>query len=1334
MVYQQADFDFAEEEKRRQQEKAKREAEASQAPLTPSEAAQTAQQQDKDSGWVTQLGNAANYVLSGGATADATNAGAAGLNRLVPDDSPLKGATQQLDDFVLSSGEMKEGIANQIQGYRDNGEDGKAATLSGLYGAATGGRAGILMPATVAGRITNQETSTWSDPPAILKGSSVGEIAFEVSEILTASALASGTAKGLGLNLSTPQVVIGESIVETATQETADDLIFGETLAVKVGELASTLGYNGPQLTTDLIEGNKPHAQAIVAVVGLLQNLGINTGAELLLSRVSKFFDGKAVSESAQRVSDATGKNVDDVQKSLDNVNQAPVSRDYEPFELQDIDTQVPVSKPTGSNEFISDEALQAQALKANGLGDDFMESAGRDYFTNYRVFSEGASYRAALREATATLKPLTDTKKDLNGILRRSQAWISQFMDEANSAIDIDRALVEFPSEMTAPLDAGKFSKNTDDYIANNAVVTPEGVAAATILGEEMGVRLAFAARQAVNLDTAGIDFTKSVENFIELSDKAAVFLVPLRRQKRKWALEGLVAQRRNVRKLRDADVLSPEKSKEVVLDSPARDFTTIKADENSAGQTIRELWEAYKGGDRTAGNTLKSYLGLVAYSNPKTALAPVENLTNVLRETLRKGSKDATRQLYYAFMLTRLSPVTASVSSTIVQMLTQPLGAILSKDRAKGFGQFVGGLSVQSEALQNAARTWKTGEGINAGSKFETSVKDFKLREQNLEQLWIGVKTELNTKGATPMEWATAWVDYTRQKLANLPVQTYAARALQATDEWAKTAFAGQIATGNAWAKAKDLNLAKNSSAFKQLVQDEMKAVFKDGVATGKITDAEVLEAAKRLTMQTPIPQDGNVIDKAFYNLQEAAADSAFWNFASPFTKVAYNTLEQSGRVLAGSMPGGEWLLTRIPRYQKVLSGELGDVAQQQLKSQLAFSQMWAYSVAGLATTGLVTGNNPPAGMPRTSFIIPAPGTKNGYIAIPFNRVEPLATPTALIADLATGLRDEVLSQGEYNRFMTEMLFSLGVSTLDKTFMTGLLNTAAMFDVKNFSEGSIAQFSSSLAGFAGAGVLGAAGGLTRMVGDWVNPYQTIDRVNDNPAENLWLQLGKRFVGGATNPVRYDPLTGRPELKLGHTYDSDNLPDGKLNGFDYFRAVVASAFNEAILPGRVQGRLPDDPAAATRVELDRWDATKDYNRSLRSAGAVPLSAQQQSILSYDLHDVGKLNERLQLYFNSPGYKKLADQYEAARKLSPTGQTDDGQAALIRDKIRSQINQIYSVAKDEAITFGRLSKDASFTAARLSANTFVPLNNPAARPKTTNESQSNLQKLIAFPN
>ena len=64
------------------------------------------------------------------------------------------------------------------------------------------------------------------------------------------------------------------------------------------------------------------------------------------------------------------------------------------------------------------------------------------------------------------------------------------------------------------------------------------------------------------------------------------------------------------------------------------------------------------------------------------------------------------------------------------------------------------------------------------------------------------------------------------------------------------------------------------------KEIFNEEFKKVYSEGIETGKITDAEVLEDAKMLSFQRDIHTDragspvGNMVDGAFNQLHEASA----------------------------------------------------------------------------------------------------------------------------------------------------------------------------------------------------------------------------------------------------------------------------------------------------------------------------------------------------------------------------------------------------------------------------------------------------------------------------
>ena len=982
------------------------------------------------------------------------------------------------------------------------------------------------------------------------------------------------------------------------------------------------------------------------------------------------------------------------------------------------------MSKPTEGNTYISEPALVKEALNRKGLASDGLDAADRNYFTSLHTITDNATYQAALIEATKTLKPLVDNVEDRNNLIFGASRFLDQFRDELNQGLDVDRALVEFPFEMVEPIDNAAFVKkalltsNVETYLRETAAVTPEGMIAGTILAEEMGVRLSQSARQVVNLDTAGVDFTEAVENYLRLEDKAQQILIPLRRGKRKWSLIGQVQQRRNLQALRDADVspLPDSVKKDIELNAPSRDFETIKVDETDEGSTVRELWEAYQGGDLNAGNTLKTYFATVAYAEPKTAVSQIENLSGVLKEQLKKGNKDATRNLIYSYYLTRLAPISASLSSNIFNLALKPVGTMLDGKTAYGMGEFIGGLSSISDAVQNAFQAYKTGQGLNTGSKLGDESLDFSRRNQQIDQNWEGVRRQLIKEGKSwsSNEFLSSWLSYTRQKVANSRFMTAASRALLATDQFAQTVHASQIATARAWKEAADTGLQRNSPEFKRLVQKHYKKVFKDGLTTGKIVDGEVLEASRRMTFQSEIPDD-NWLDRGFKGFSEMASNNAMFNYISPFTRMTYHVMAQGGEMLLGSVPvaGRPILRNLADRYKKTLDGELGEVAKQELQSRLALAQTWSIGVAGLATAGFSTGFNPPEGMPRTSFIIPV-NNERGWIAIPYGKLEPIATPTALISDLATGLRDEVIAKGDYEKFMTEMLYSLSLSTLDKSFMTGLTDSASMIDIKNFNEGTISTMVGRLLPLSNLAVpVGGIGGLTRMVSSWTNPYQRINRVDDNPTENLFLALKARIAGGHGNEIYYSPLDGKPELRLGHLGDRKDLdPELKnqVNNGDYWRLVFGSSFNELLVPGTVkEGKSPE-----VRKNLEVMDDVSfdrsNFKGMIRSYGSIPLSAKQQSILSKDLHDYGKLNERLTVYFNSDKFNKLYRGFKQFRADSPTGNiSGDTRSKDRQQEIHSDIRRVFSQAKESAATRGRLSKDPSFVSKQLAVKSGIPL-------------------------
>lgn len=1271
MRAQQQELLEEQERQRQQQSQPKPEAKPEPESRTPRQAAGETEKSEQERGWVTSLGEGLQALT------EPVNTAAAAINALTPEGAPWKDATQSLDDNVVTMREASARLDEKLEGKDENGFVEGARDIS--TGISSGVASGLAIPVTLAARIANQDSSAWNEPPAELKDSWGGEVAFEIARVV-APTLVLGAA-GLGAGGTTIGTLSAESAIETIPQRSAEDLIAGRELAIKVGEVANMGGFNGDEVTEALIRGERPDAQVAVFVAGFLSNYGINLGADYVFKAIAKRLFPGSVSETAETVAQATGKNVQDVQKSLDDIELPKGDRDLDINEAVSIDTSVP--KPSGSNQVVNEDALQATAIRRSpSFNSDGLTTKDNSFFTNFKVFSDNESYRRALDEATKSLAPLfgknTDTK---DKVLLGAQRWINEFIDETNAGIDIDRAIVSYPSDMTEPLDDLartvvnlENGVSTENYLKSWAVTNPEGVVASTLIGEELGIRLSQSARRITNLDDGGIDFTKAVEDYLDLQDKAELFLTPLRRFKARWNVSGLIQQTDEVAKvkggkgIRDA---KPAKVKGPDAEAPYEAFQMVRKDTTDEGATLRQLWERYKAGSADAGQTIKTYFNLMSFAPPRTAVTQVDNLSKTLAKQLKLGNDDATKTLYYAYMLTRIAPQSASLASNVVNLIKEPVGLALAGEGRYAAGQVFGALSVFSDALQVGKKAFLDGQPINTGRKIDANIYDTKLANTKLDALYEGVQRELNARKAPAREFVTAWWNYTRQKIANHPLNSIAGRGFLAADEWTKVMYGGMTASGRAFKDA-----PKSELKLKELLQKQYKDVFTDGVKKGELNpEVGVIEGANAMTFSNAIPQNGNFVDKAFESLQRSGNESAFWTFVSPFTRMSYWGLEKGGILLAGSIPrvGGKVLQKYIPRYKSIMAGEAGELARLQLKANLNFGGYTAFMVGSLSGMGMMTGNNPPEGMPKTSFIVPAPGTKKGWIGVPYGRLEPIATPFAIISDLTTNFRDNVISEPDYNRAIQEVLTAFGLATLDKTFTSGLTNVASLLDVKNFSDGSVvAGVNSAGPIVASSGLpIGAAGGLTRMVSDWVNPYQSISKEDDNLFANVWAAIAQRNLGGATLPTRFNPWNGEAVRKVSGL------------GSGYWGDVMNTIGNEVGVPGGLKDAGSNDIFKA--FDLAKLDTKID----LRSYKGIALSMQEQSVLSKDLNDVGNLSARMNRLLASKRW--VGPQLSQALRAGDTPKADK-----LRLEAQQQLRSVIQDAKEEAVRTGRLAKDVDF--------------------------------------
>ena len=1307
--------------------------------ITPAQAAKETQAQpdERPEGLITQAGEALDYyIIDGGIVKDPLNAAAAGINQITPEDSPLKPLTQGVDDFLMSQGEQEEFLDQQISERLESEDPAqriRGEALRVLRGAESGSDAGLLAPLTIGGRVAGQATP-WSNKPEILEGSPVADAVFNISEILVPTLITAGLAPGLS---AAPGFVVAESAVETGLQTEGNrDLIAGKTLARSIGEVADYIEPgSGGAITAELIEGKTPTSKVFTLAVGFLQNLGINVGVNQVIKYFTKGADIPASPEVAE-TAQALGKSEDAVQKSIDNTTAPNYNNLSEPTESLKVvdDTDVPVSKPTGKNQYTNPDALTAESLRKMNLDDEFLTAGDRKYFATIGGADNALRSENMIREATKTFEKLSGRSADEAVVVERVSKWWEenkQFLDDPADDIGFDVAATDFSFQFASANKKGRTANlfkqsdqllptSSDYYLREYASLDTAGFAATALIGEELGTRSIKLARIANNLEDNGIDFTNVIDQLVAVNDRLGTFMIPVRRTKLSWSSSGVFQSKRGVRKLKDADVQNPAKqsSSKPSSESPSREFEVIKLSESDEGRTLQEIWSAYQAGDVDAGKTLKEYLRLVAASDPEGAASQIVRLSSTLENQLIKGSKDAVKQLRYASMLGRIATQVVAAGNTIGRLVAEPIGGVVSPLLAGGkgtdslyaLGQLVGGVAGIPGAIQASGKAFRLGQSINSGStRFDGLITDIKVKRAQLNEQWKGVNQQWQQNQTPWADRITATTAYLTKSWALHPLNSLATRGLTASDEFGKSLFGSQVAMGRAFEFAAKTNTWNDIGRQTQV---QLNAIFRDGLRDGKIIDADVLEAAKNLTFQTSIPSGvgeyaGNPVDKGFKKLQDAADESAIWSFFFPFTKAAYNSLEATARF----SPDGQ-IRRMIPRYNRIMNGVEGEAQRQQLQAQLSFGRLMTMGGVAFGVFGLGTGYNPPPGVPKTSILIPA-DNKDGYIAVPYGRLEPFASVLGMSIDLAQSFRNGAISEGDYARALDEAVMSIGMATFDKTFVRGMLDLASIMNFKNYANGGGQRVSKNAGNILGNTVFtpaGQAGALGRMIANWSNPYQTVNKDKANGFMEILRGISSRYGGGVGNPVKFNPYTGEPVMKVGS-------PEG-----NYFQHVMSSVLNEIGYPGSITtGKLTD-----AQKEMHRVGYQHDELSALSTYEGQPLSADQQSKLSQAMHKHGELNDRLDIFFDSQRYKNLRQRMKnyQGNDILKSDTSAGTPADIARKEIFKELRGIHRLAKKIAAE-AVLLDDPDFLRMRQEAQA-VGQNNPGYNPQpdsTTNQVQ-----------
>ena len=99
---------------------------------------------------------------------------------------------------------------------------------------------------------------------------------------------------------------------------------------------------------------------------------------------------------------------------------------------------------------------------------------------------------------------------------------------DDVKRALDndLDEAANIFKRESTSTFKPVREGLDDATVLREYSMVDADGFIVGGLIAEELGVRLKHMAKQADNLDSINVDFSKTIENLVELHEKASLFM----------------------------------------------------------------------------------------------------------------------------------------------------------------------------------------------------------------------------------------------------------------------------------------------------------------------------------------------------------------------------------------------------------------------------------------------------------------------------------------------------------------------------------------------------------------------------------------------------------------------------------------------------------------------------------------------------------------------------------------------------------------------------------------------------------------------------------------
>lgn len=646
-----------------------------------------------------------------------------------------------------------------------------------------------------------------------------------------------------------------------------------------------------------------------------------------------------------------------------------------------------------------------AQSLIDAGDSTDARRMATDETFRGILTASNAEEALQAVIKAVADNLDIDSIYDKLREANNGRQSWVLESIPVLDEFLEKNRDANDFSSLQQLLTKA--------DGTVVKQYMTDEGALAVRVLAKDTANQISDIARQMKEVEAVNGDSYRQAEMLLDR-------LQVLSKMNIEASYEaGSKLQRRNTSKFNIRKILGE-------ADGDAA-LKQAKSDE-----TITKLREALADGDPQAKAEFQTLADAVALvdGNPEKIMSFWQKWRTVGAAGLRSA-------MYNGYLASSASQIRNFVGNEFNIML-RPAAQALGFARQGNFDEARIQLAAYHGLWEMHGEAFDIFKKSFAASAEDTSqVVRFQTGQPGTgRQLVENMKSSAKTRGERgAAEILDMYYSVMTSGLIRMPT-----RGLQAADDAARTLIARmelkKDAMRNSFEKGQGFKV--DEKRYAKLV--EMKI---DG--KGNLLDQRLLDTAKEVTFQEDLSGFGKTLQDL--SNQYSAAKLMF-----PFVKTPMNIMRQT----ASYIPGVHQRF--IKDFQDALdAGDAEKIAMYKGREALGFLTM--VSAVGLAANGLITGRGPVDKQKRELWLKnnQPNSIKTPFGWVSYETIEPLNTILSAATDLiqfATAGK-----QSAYDRSFAQFSYALAAATVEKSYFQGLIDTAALMNIRDTRWGYLAS-----------------------------------------------------------------------------------------------------------------------------------------------------------------------------------------------------------------------------------------------------------------------------------